>query len=133
MRSVHVRETGPRGKARRRGCGPQPGQSVLRLQRRRERAKTSAGVALAEESDPRIRLAVALERHNPGKSSRCYLATEMNLHSIEAGKRDLELRAMHEHARNAEPECAVETIAGAAGEDDCSCLEGSRGAGGAAP
>ena len=33
--------------------------------------------------DPRIRLAVALERHNPGKSSRCDLATEMNLHSIE--------------------------------------------------
>jgi hypothetical protein len=43
----------------------------------------------------------------------------MHLHFVERGKRNFELRAVHEHARNAEAERAVEAIARAAREHGC--------------
>ena len=94
------------------------------VRRRSNRARVrSANVAeeplrarLAHQAEPRVRLAVTLERNQPGEAARRHGATEVDFDIGGALDRLLELGTLHEAAWNAESELAVETIVRATGE-----------------
>src|SRR5207249_1333086 len=72
---------------------------------------------LTHQPEARVRPAVALERYQPGEAAGRHLAAQMHLDVGRTVERLLQLRALDEAARHAEPELPVEAVVGAAGED----------------
>ena len=113
-----------RAQARRR---PRLREAVRGAKRRRRTPGTAAPASRSQSRPTRANVVPpAFERHDPGESAGRDLAAEVHLHLIERRKRHFELGAVHEHARHAEAERAVEAIARAAREDGRARFDGDR-------
>ena len=71
-------------------------------------------VAIAQQPDAREAGAVAVEGYDPGKPAGSEAPAEVHLDVFERVERNLQLRAVHEHARQPKSERAGETVARAA-------------------
>src|SRR5204863_2011520 len=88
-----------------------------RAQLRGKGAEERSRARVGHQAQALIGLSGAVERHHPCETARRDRSSEMYLDAIGAGERALELRALHEGARHAEPELPVEAVIGAARED----------------
>jgi hypothetical protein len=84
----------------------------------RECLEAGPGILVAQHADAREGVGSPAERDDPGESTACETVSEMNFDVLHLRKRHLELRAVRQHSWEAESKCTIESITGAAGDDD---------------
>src|SRR5262245_42763554 len=84
---------------------------------RREVLKSRCRAPVTHDAEARERLAAAAKWHDPGEAAGCHPASEMDFDVFDLREGQLELRAMNQYPRQPEAEQAIESIAGATGDD----------------